>query len=600
MARAGKNNVRVVLQVDDQGTVKIQRFGDKADKSFKQVESSALGLSKGFVALGTALAGAFSLATVTGVLRDTMALGDQWDKMSRRVGVSVEELSGFGFALERSGSDIKAGEIALKYLSKAMSDFERGTGEGRVAFEALGIQVRQGNGPLRGSMDILMEVADKLSRMEDETQRVAYAQKLFGESGTQLLPLLMEGSEGIRDLTDRSRELGGVWSDQDAKAAAELTDKMTDLSTAWDGLSRKMMVKASPVLVYWLELATGLLSDADDGAQGAAGSYQRLIDQYQAELAALKKRERSMPRNWRGETVYPPGWDAEVERMRTLQADIHLLQQMQVRAMEKQQAEAARVSDTSGQIKEDWVGIAQASLMGLDTWYFHDKRMKELAESSHECINAYTTQITESNSELEHSYSRLIVLSERTGDAIEQNFSDFLYNSRRGYESWGDAVIGVFESIERAACDLAGQMLKMQLFGEDGAGGLIGSALSALFNTAPAASSIHVGAGGTTAVGMASGGWITEPIVGMGKSGQVYTLGEDEAELVTPRSRLSGGGSAGGGQVINLTYAPRISALDGADVRSVLARDSRAVAEALISELRSGNRPLDAALRRGR
>ena len=40
--------------------------------------------------------------------------------------------------------------------------------------------------------------------------------------------------------------------------------------------------------------------------------------------------------------------------------------------------------------------------------------------------------------------------------------------------------------------------------------------------------------------GFAQGGWITEPIFGVGTSGQKYTFGEAGAELVTPANKVGG------------------------------------------------------------
>lgn len=84
--------------------------------------------------------------------------------------------------------------------------------------------------------------------------------------------------------------------------------------------------------------------------------------------------------------------------------------------------------------------------------------------------------------------------------------------------NFGDAAGGIFS--------ILGSM--------GGSGGLSGG-----MNTGPP---IHLGAGGTTAFGMADGGTISEHIVGKGlKSGQIYEFGENskygEYEDVVPRSK---------------------------------------------------------------
>ena len=84
----------------------------------------------------------------------------------------------------------------------------------------------------------------------------------------------------------------------------------------------------------------------------------------------------------------------------------------------------------------------------------------------------------------------------------------------------------------------------------------------------------------------AKGGWITEPIVGVGmNSGRGYTLGEKEAELVVPRSKLGAsppGASGGAGGDVHHHYHLTFSgAVFGTDVEDV-------VVDAIVSAQRRG------------
>jgi SLT domain-containing protein len=57
--------------------------------------------------------------------------------------------------------------------------------------------------------------------------------------------------------------------------------------------------------------------------------------------------------------------------------------------------------------------------------------------------------------------------------------------------------------------------------------------------------------------GYASGGWITEPIFGIGRSGRAYTFGERGPELVTP-----GGRGGGNHYTINVSVPPNANMRD--------------------------------------
>jgi hypothetical protein len=74
------------------------------------------------------------------------------------------------------------------------------------------------------------------------------------------------------------------------------------------------------------------------------------------------------------------------------------------------------------------------------------------------------------------------------------------------------------------------RMFAQVFFGDTGKGGVFGQAGS-WFKSMKGA------------FGFAGGGWINEPVYGIGASGRTYTLGENEPEFVTPRSKQSSGAS---------------------------------------------------------
>ena len=60
---------------------------------------------------------------------------------------------------------------------------------------------------------------------------------IFGKSGTALLPMLAEGSEGIENLMRKAEELGLTMSEGDATAAVELHESMNSVWATIRGLT---------------------------------------------------------------------------------------------------------------------------------------------------------------------------------------------------------------------------------------------------------------------------------------------------------------------------------------------------------------------------
>jgi tape measure domain-containing protein len=72
--------------------------------------------------------------------------------------------------------------------------------------------------------------------------------------------------------------------------------------------------------------------------------------------------------------------------------------------------------------------------------------------------------------EMKKQMSELAKWTERTANAMEQNFSDFFYNIGGGFKSFGDMAKGVLNSIRRGLADYLGMETTNWLFGTLGKG----------------------------------------------------------------------------------------------------------------------------------
>ncbi|MBA7522472.1 hypothetical protein ES705_14591 [subsurface metagenome] len=246
---------------------------DKAGKNVTSFSDKVVKIGK-----VAAIAGAAVTAAFTAVVLKTASVGDQFDKMSLRTGVAVEDLSALAYAADISGSDIGTLEKGLKALTKVMDDASRGIGEGLDAFNELDIAVVDTEGNLRSTVDVLKEAATKISAIEDPTKQVAYAMDLFGSrAGPQLLPLLKMGEAGIVDLMAKAKELGIVVSTEAATAAAEFTDRLTDLKGSLAGVGRMIGDTLIPIITPLIEKATGIVAKVQEWAEENADMVEGIV-----------------------------------------------------------------------------------------------------------------------------------------------------------------------------------------------------------------------------------------------------------------------------------------------------------------------------------
>lgn len=206
------------------GRAFVELFADdtKLVRGLRSAQRRLRGFQSFVNGLGTKLlAGSAVVGTALGAMVKTFAtVGDQFDKISARTGVSVEMLSKLGFAAEQSGADVATLERGLGALGRFIVDIETGSKSASDMMRLLGLEMNalEGNSPDE-RVKILLNA---LAGIEDPSLRAGVAMKVLGRAGRQLLPM----AGNFDALAAQAEKFGIVLSSDDAKAAAELTDAL--------------------------------------------------------------------------------------------------------------------------------------------------------------------------------------------------------------------------------------------------------------------------------------------------------------------------------------------------------------------------------------
>jgi hypothetical protein len=221
----------------------IAQFTSAMDKaayvSQQRMDSMVKSVKAASAMIGGALAagaGAFAVQ-----MRSIVNSADETGKAAQKLGMTTEALSGLRYAAQMSGVD------AAK-LSEGINKLNAAAANGNEAFSAMGLSVKNADGSLKTSDVLLKEVAGKFASYRDGAEKSALAQKLFGESGAQLIPLLNAGADGITAMTDEARELGIVFSGETAQAAAAVNDNLTRMQKAQEGIVAQITAAMLPTI----------------------------------------------------------------------------------------------------------------------------------------------------------------------------------------------------------------------------------------------------------------------------------------------------------------------------------------------------------------
>lgn len=200
-----------------------------------RMESAFGGVRSAIAALGVGLsAGAFAAFVKRGI-----DAADQLNKLSQKVGVTVESLSALQYAAKLSDVSIEQLQTGLTRLNVTLADAQAGGKEAGQAFARLRLDPAQ----FRSTEQAFEAIAGRLSQMEDGFEKTAIAVQLFGRSGAELLPLLNQGPEGLAKFREEAKRLGLVVSTETARAAEEFNDNLTRLKANLEGLGTTIASK---------------------------------------------------------------------------------------------------------------------------------------------------------------------------------------------------------------------------------------------------------------------------------------------------------------------------------------------------------------------
>lgn len=275
--------------VDEQSASFGTTLQDVADKLGIQLPAGAQeavnGLGGVNVAAGAAVFGLAALVTaivkvekaLIDVTKESAKFADDILTMSMTTGQSTEQLQEFSYAAELIDVSIDTLQTSLTKLTNNMQNAMNGTGDAKKAFEQLGIAVTDSEGNMRTASDVFYETIDALGKVGNATERDALSMDIFGRSAQDLNPLIIQGSDTLREYADEAHNMGYVLDNEALDALGAVDDGFQRLQTTQDAVKNNMAAEFAPYLTSALEDIRALIEKVgkaliDSGAVDAFGS----------------------------------------------------------------------------------------------------------------------------------------------------------------------------------------------------------------------------------------------------------------------------------------------------------------------------------------
>lgn len=225
----------------------------------KSLQGVVTGAVKGVLNLKTALAGAaavygaFKLASTLDAAADTV---DKLGKASKRLGVTVEQLSALRFAAGESGIEFEALATMASKAGKAVAELVA-NGNATARIGRLNVELANSAGQVRNIAELIPDIARGIESAGSEAEQLRLAQKFFGKGGgDDFVTLLKESGtfvKGLADQTERARKLGVLFTDDQVEKLTAYRDAVGRVQEAWLGVKVKLMTEIAPALTRLLD-----------------------------------------------------------------------------------------------------------------------------------------------------------------------------------------------------------------------------------------------------------------------------------------------------------------------------------------------------------
>jgi hypothetical protein len=240
----------------------LKHLGGVFGKLDRQAKRMKAGMSSPFMAAaaGAAAAGAAVAGLTAALVKNATAvaaMGDEFARTARVLGVTNEETQQLSFLAGRARVDFSKLSSGMKRLQRNMLDSVTGNKRMAETFERLGINVQGADGKLRSVMDVSRDLADRIKAMGQGADATGTLMLLLGRAGTETADIFLQGSQAFDQADLSLRRLGGYMSEEAIAASEDYQTAVADLKTAMIGLRSNLAEGVIPALTN----VTNLMSD---------------------------------------------------------------------------------------------------------------------------------------------------------------------------------------------------------------------------------------------------------------------------------------------------------------------------------------------------
>jgi ABC-type multidrug transport system fused ATPase/permease subunit len=220
------------------------------DTELKKGDAAVTGLKDKIATVGKFIAGAFAFTAIKNFTTHVLDEADALGKAAQALGTTTRELEELDHAAEMSNVSVETFRGALARLQKGAAEAaEKGSGPVHDAFKKLSVPLKDASGQAKTTGALFTDAAAAIAAIKNPTERAGAAAALFGKNYAPLLPLILEGKDGIAKLRAEVEELGFGFDEAFIENADQFNDNIDRLKKGLRGLGIQAINLLLPKMV---------------------------------------------------------------------------------------------------------------------------------------------------------------------------------------------------------------------------------------------------------------------------------------------------------------------------------------------------------------
>lgn len=238
MKRGSGSATRQMEQDMQRSTTRINQYlAQSSTKMGAYAKAFGIGVAGGVVA---------ALAPMALLDRAIKDIGEAagLKRLADRIGISTTMLQSLQYAAVQAGVNVDQMGDGLGDFAAKVAEAASGAGQLAPIFKANGVELKNQDGTLRSTRDVLRDFANLIQNAQTPAERLYLAQQAFGDEAAKMVPIFEDGARGLDKLEASAKSAGAVVSEELITRAEELDKRLSSMWEVFSARSKSAILTA--------------------------------------------------------------------------------------------------------------------------------------------------------------------------------------------------------------------------------------------------------------------------------------------------------------------------------------------------------------------